>query len=85
MLSDRAEKTSEVVVLTASLEDPSSPPPGIYRVGFLATCGSIFAFFAALVICYIWRAQSATYWEPIQLPSDSEALHHRNFPEQRDL
>ncbi len=69
MLSDRAEKTSEVVVLTASLEDPSASPPGIYRVGFLATCGSIFAFFTALVICYIWRAQSANYWEPIQLPS----------------
>jgi cytochrome c oxidase subunit 3 len=69
MLSDRAEKTSEVVVLTASLEDPSASPPGIYRVGFLATCGSIFVFFTALVVCYIWRAQSASYWEPIQLPS----------------
>ena len=68
MLSDRAEKTSEVVVLTASLGDPSTPPPGLYRVGFLATCGSIFAFFAGLVVCYIWRAQSATYWQPIQLP-----------------
>jgi cytochrome c oxidase subunit 3 len=68
MLSDRAEKTSEVVVLPASLGDPSTPPPGLYRVGFLATCGSIFAFFAGLVVCYIWRAQSATYWQPIQLP-----------------
>jgi cytochrome c oxidase subunit 3 len=68
MLSDRAEKTSEVVVLKASLGDPSTPPPGLYRVGFLATCGSIFAFFAGLVVCYIWRAQSATYWQPIQLP-----------------
>lgn len=69
MLSDRAEKTSEVVVLPASLGDPATAPPGLYKVGFLATCVSIFAFFAALVICYLWRAQSATYWEPIQLPS----------------
>ena len=68
MLSDRAERTSEVVVLPASLGDPSTPPPGLYRVGFLATCGSIFAFFAGLVVCYIWRAQSANYWAPIQLP-----------------
>jgi cytochrome c oxidase subunit 3 len=69
MLSDRAGKTSEVVVLPASLEDPSTPPPGLYRVGFLATCGSIFAFFVGLVVCYLWRAQSARYWMPIQLPS----------------
>ncbi len=68
MLSDRAEKTSEVVVLKASLGDPSTPPPGLYRVGFLATCGSIYAVIAGLVVCYIWRAQSATYWQPIQLP-----------------
>jgi cytochrome c oxidase subunit 3 len=68
MLSDRAGKTSEVVLLPASLEDPSTPPPGLYRIGFLATCGSIFAFFVALVICYLWRAQSASYWAPIQLP-----------------
>jgi cytochrome c oxidase subunit 3 len=68
MLSDRAGKTSEVVVIPVSLEDPSTPPPGLYRVGFLATCGSIFAFFVGLVVCYLWRAQSATYWAPIQLP-----------------
>jgi cytochrome c oxidase subunit 3 len=68
MLSDRAEKTSEVMVLPASLGDPSTAPPGLYRIGFLATCASIFAFFAGLVICYLWRAQSATYWTPIQLP-----------------
>jgi len=68
MLSDRAEKTSEVVVLPVSLEDPATSPPGLYRVGFLATCGSICAFFAGLVICYLWRAQTSSYWEPIQLP-----------------
>jgi cytochrome c oxidase subunit 3 len=69
MLSDRAEKTDQVVVLPASLDDPNTAPPGLYRVGFYATCVSIFAFFVAMVIAYIWRAQTAKYWEPIELPS----------------
>jgi len=68
MLSDRAEKTDQVVVLPASLDDPNAAPPGLYRVGFYATCVSIVAFFAAMVIAYIWRAQTAKYWAPIELP-----------------
>jgi cytochrome c oxidase subunit III len=68
MLSDRAGKTDQVVVLPASIEDPNSPPPGLHRIGLLLTCGWIFAFFAALIVAYLWRAQTAIYWEPVQLP-----------------
>ncbi len=68
LLSDRADKTDQVVVLPSSLEDPSKAPPGLYRVGLLATCLSIFAFFAALVLAYFWRSRTAPYWDPIQLP-----------------
>ena len=68
MLSDRAGKTDQVVLLPASLENPATPPPGLYRVGFLLTCGFIFPFFAALIVCYLWRAQSSTNWDPIELP-----------------
>jgi cytochrome c oxidase subunit 3 len=69
MLSDRAGKTDQVVLLPASIENPAIPPPGLYKIGLAATCGAIFAFFAALVICYLWRAQASTNWEPIELPS----------------
>lgn len=68
LLSDRAEKTSQVVVLPASLEDPSKPVPGLYRVGLIATCFSIFVFFAALVLAYYWRSSRPPFWSPIQLP-----------------
>jgi cytochrome c oxidase subunit III len=68
LLSDRAGKTDRVVLLPASLEDPSKSPPGLYRVGLIALCGSIFAFFAALVIAYVWRSHMAPFWDPIQLP-----------------
>ncbi|SRR5712691_1583573 len=69
ILSDRAQKTDQVVVLPASLEDPAKSPPGLYRVGVATTCGSIFAFFTALVIAYYWRSKTPPYWEPIQLPN----------------
>ncbi len=68
ILSDRAERTDQVVVLPVSLEDPSKSPPGLYRVGLAATCVSIFAFFAALVLAYYWRSKHPPYWEPIPLP-----------------
>src|ERR1051326_2795120 len=68
LLSDRAGKTSRVVVLPSSLEDPSKSPPGTYRIGLLAACGSIFAFFTALVIAYYWRSHTPPYWEPVPLP-----------------
>src|SRR5258708_1150029 len=68
ILSDRAEKTDQVVVLPVSLEDPTKSPPGLYRVGLAATCFSIFAFFSALVLAYYWRSRTPPFWEPIQLP-----------------
>jgi cytochrome c oxidase subunit 3 len=68
LLSDRAGKTARVVVLPASLEDPSKSPPGMYRLGLLIACGSILAFFAALVVAFYWRSRTPPFWEPIQLP-----------------
>ncbi len=67
IVSERADKTDHVVILPASIEDPSKRP-GLYRVGVLLACFSIFAFFAALVLAYILRAQSPKGWEPIVLP-----------------
>ena len=68
LLSDRAGKTDRVVLLPASLEDPSKSPPGLYRIGLISVCGSIFAFFAALVVAYYWRSRMPPFWDPIQLP-----------------
>ncbi len=68
LLSDRAGKTSDVVLLPASLDDPSKSPPGLYRVGLLIACGSILAFFAALVVAFYWRSHTPPYWAPITLP-----------------
>jgi cytochrome c oxidase subunit III len=68
LLSDRAGKTSRVVVLPASLEDPSKSPPGMYRLGLLIACGSILAFFAALVVAFYWRSRTPPFWAPITLP-----------------
>ena len=68
LVSERAERTAGVVVLPASLEDPNKAPAGVYRIGLVSICGSIFAFFAALIIAYIWRAQTPPFWEPIKLP-----------------
>ena len=68
ILSDRAEKTDQVVVLPASLEDPSKSPPGLYRVGVAATCISVLAFFSALVLAYYWRSRTPPFWQPLVLP-----------------
>lgn len=68
LLSDRAEKTSQVVVLPSSLEDPTKAVPGLYRIGLLATCVSIFMFFGALVLAYYWRAMHPPFWAPVKLP-----------------
>lgn len=68
ILSDRAQKTDQVVVLPASLEDPSKPVPGLYRVGLLATCVSITVFFLSLVLAYYWRKSRPPFWAPIKLP-----------------
>ena len=68
LLSDRAGKTSGIVVLPASLEDPTKSPPGTYRLGLLIACGSILAFFAALVVAFYWRSRTPPFWAPIALP-----------------
>ena len=68
LLSDRAGKTSRVVVLPASLEDPTKSPPGLYRLGLLLACGSILAFFVALVVAFYWRSRTPPFWVPVALP-----------------
>jgi cytochrome c oxidase subunit 3 len=68
LVSDRAEKTDSVVVLSSSLEDSTKAPPGTYRIILISTCGSIFAFFTALVIAYWWRSRTPPFWDPIPLP-----------------
>lgn len=55
-------------VLPSSLEDSTKAPPGLYRVSLLSICGSIFAFFTALIIAYVWRSAAAPFWTPISLP-----------------
>jgi cytochrome c oxidase subunit 3 len=69
LLSDRAEKTANVVVLPSSLEDSRKAPAGVYRIVTLSACGSILAFFTALVIAYVWRSHTPPFWDPIKLPS----------------
>jgi len=68
LLSDRAGKTAQVVVLPSSLEDPNRSVPGLYKVGLLATCISIFVFFFSLVLAYYWRSAHPPFWDPIRLP-----------------
>jgi cytochrome c oxidase subunit III len=68
IVSDRATKTDQVVLLPSSLEDPTKAPPGAYRILIWTACGSISAFFAALVIAYIWRSGMMSYWQQIHLP-----------------
>jgi len=68
LLSDRAEKTARVVVMPASLEDRAKAPAGLYRLGLALTCAWIFTFFGALVVAFLWRANTMAFWEPIPLP-----------------
>src|ERR1700694_4680791 len=69
LLSDRAGKTAQVVVMPASLDDRAKAPAGLYRLGLLLTCGWIFTFFGALEVAFFWRANTMAFWEPIPLPS----------------
>jgi cytochrome c oxidase subunit 3 len=69
LLSDRAGKTDQVVVLPSALEDPANSPPGLYRVGLLTACISISAFFISLVIAYYWRKHTPPFWEPVPIPT----------------
>ncbi len=68
LLSDRAEKTAQVVVMPSSLEDPNKAVPGLYKVGLATICFSIAVFFASLVIAYYWRSSRPPFWAPIELP-----------------
>src|ERR1035438_2539322 len=68
LVSDRAEKTANVVVLPSSLENPNNAPPGTYRIFLLSVCVSILAFFTALIIAYVWRSQTPPFWDAIRLP-----------------
>jgi cytochrome c oxidase subunit 3 len=68
IISDRASRTDQMVVLPSSLEDPTKAPPGAFRILIWTTCASISAFFAALMIAYIWRAGTGPYWQPVVFP-----------------
>ncbi len=68
IVSNRAEKTDQVVVLPSALEDSKLAPPGTYRVFLVALLVSIFAFFASLVVAYWYRAQEMQQWQHIVLP-----------------
>jgi cytochrome c oxidase subunit 3 len=68
LLSDRAGRTSEVVVLPASTEDSTKAAPGLLRIGLLLACGSIAILFGSLVFAYYWRKSAPGVWEQIALP-----------------
>lgn len=68
LLSDRAGRTSEVVVLPASTEDAAKAAPGLLRLGLLLACGSIAILFGSLVFAYYWRKTEPGVWEQVALP-----------------
>jgi len=68
LLSDRAGKTSEMVVLPASTEDPNKTAPGLVRIGLLLACGSIAILFVSLVFAYYWRKTEPGIWQTTPLP-----------------
>ena len=68
LLSDRAGRTSEVVVLPASTEDSTKAAPGLLRIGLLLACGSIAILFGSLVFAYYWRKTEPGVWDQIALP-----------------
>ncbi len=69
LLSDRAGKTSEVVVLPASTEDPSKAPPGMVRLGLWLACGSMAMLFGSLVVAYYWRKNEPGVWDQGSVPA----------------
>ncbi|MEO8026855.1 MAG: cytochrome c oxidase subunit 3 [Bryobacteraceae bacterium] len=68
LLSNRVSSTEQVVVMDAALDQPK-PPTGLYLMGMAGTGLAIFAFFAALVVAFVWRSQTRDYWTPVELPS----------------
>lgn len=68
LLSDRAGKTSEVVVLPASTEDAAKATPGLVRIGLLLAMGSMAVLFGSLVFAYYWRKTEPGIWDQSPLP-----------------
>ena len=69
LLSPRAGKTSEMVVLPASTEDPAKAAPGLVWMGLLLACFSIAILFGSLVFAYYWRKWAPGVWDPVALPA----------------
>ena len=68
LLSDRAGKTSEVVVLPASTEDPDKAPAGMVKMGLFLACFSMAILFGSTVVAYYWRKTEPGVWEQAALP-----------------
>ena len=68
LLSDRAEKTDQVVVLPVSLEDPSKSPPGLYRVGLVAILDLDLCFLLLARPGLLLALSQPPFWDPIPLP-----------------
>jgi cytochrome c oxidase subunit 3 len=68
LLSDRAGKTAEVVVLPASTEDSGKAAPGLVRMGLFLACGSMAVLFGSLVFAYYWRKAAPGVWDQVALP-----------------
>ena len=68
LLSDRAGKTSSVVVMPSALEDPTKGPSGLLKMGVILFCAALFTFFGALMLAFYFRAQESAYWHRIRLP-----------------
>lgn len=68
LLSDRAGKTAEVVVLPSSTEDSSKATPGLVRMGLFLACGSMAVLFGSLVFAYYWRKTEPGVWDQATLP-----------------
>ena len=58
IVSDRANKTDQVVLLPSSLEDPSKAPPGAYRILIWTAC----ALLLRKVLKQTWELKCAARW-----------------------
>ena len=67
LISPRAARTEEVVVLPATLEEPRRPS-GLFWMFLLCFFGYLVFTFAALIAAFLWRAQTRAYWQQVHLP-----------------
>lgn len=67
LISPRAERTGEVVVLPAALEEPRRPS-GLFWMFLLCFFGYLVFTFAALIAAFLWRAQTRAFWQEVHLP-----------------